>query len=121
MEGNDVVLYDRKNGANQRWKIVYTDEKGAEMEKKGLDTDFGFYRGRAFYIVSNLPMKRVLEVSGSNIVIKMKQYQRTQQQFEFNFKTKTIESVSNKGKSISIQSSGAGANLQIENTNARWW
>jgi len=58
-EGRNVIMWNRHNGANQRWKVVYVD-KAAPIPKEGFNKDFGFYVNRPFYIVSRLPMKRVV-------------------------------------------------------------
>jgi len=57
-EGNELGLSDRTNKGGQQWQIVYKNE--TTMDDEGVDSDFGFHRGRPFYIVSKLPMKRVL-------------------------------------------------------------
>jgi hypothetical protein len=53
-EGQDCLVWGKHNGLNQRWKILYLDEKEKEPTK-GLDDDSGLYRNRPFYIVSRLP------------------------------------------------------------------
>jgi hypothetical protein len=35
-EGNNVITWSRHNGANQKWKILYLDEKDKEPTS-GLD------------------------------------------------------------------------------------
>lgn len=47
--------------------------------KKGMNSDFGFYINRPFYIVSELYMNRVIEVVGArNLVIKVRANRKTQ-------------------------------------------
>jgi hypothetical protein len=60
-EGQPVQVHGRHDGASQRWKILYLDEK-AKTETKGLNEEFGFYINRPFYLVSELPMNRVVEM-----------------------------------------------------------
>ena len=62
-------MHGRHNGANQRWKVVYLDamKKGPT---KGLNRNFGFYINRPFLIMSRLPMRRVIEITGSNVVLR---------------------------------------------------
>jgi len=48
-EGSDVISWRRHNGLNQRWRILYLDQKDAEPTK-GLDKDSGLFRNRPFYI-----------------------------------------------------------------------
>lgn len=47
--------------ANQKWTVVYVDKAEATMTE-GLDKNFGFYINRPFYIVSRMPLRRVIEV-----------------------------------------------------------
>lgn len=61
-EGNNVMMNNRRNAANQRWKILYLDEKDDEPTT-GLDEDSGLYRNRPFYLISRLPKHRALTVS----------------------------------------------------------
>jgi hypothetical protein len=60
-EGQNVQVWNRHNGVNQRWKIVYLDEADKEATK-GLNKDFGLFVNKPFFIVSRMPMKRVIEV-----------------------------------------------------------
>jgi len=63
-EGQEVGVWNRHNGSNQKWNVKYTDEHDIDEPTKGYNKDFGFYIGRPFYIVSKLPMKRVVDVVG---------------------------------------------------------
>jgi hypothetical protein len=63
VEGQNIITYRKHNGLNQRFALLYLDQKKAEPTS-GLDDDTGFYRNRPFYIVSRLPKRRVLEVVG---------------------------------------------------------
>ena len=47
---------------------------------EAMNKDFGFYEGRPFYIVSRMPMKRVAELSGSNILLKRIDFNRNRKQ-----------------------------------------
>jgi hypothetical protein len=89
VEGQAVIVHQRHNGANQRWKIVYTDT--VKTETKGLNEEFGFYINRPFYLVSELPFNRVAEMlNGNNIVLKRWRNNQRQQQFWFDEVTKVI-------------------------------
>lgn len=70
-----------------------------------MNKDFGFEVNRPFYIVSRLPMNRVLEQVGNNGYVRIRQYiaRKTQQQWIFD-ETKTIKSVQSKTLSLEIQS-----------------
>jgi hypothetical protein len=77
---------------NQKWRIVYLDEKDDEPTK-GLDEGSGFYRNRPFWIVSRLPKRRVLEAQGGrNIVIKTRKNNYAPQLFYFDHLTRTVKS-----------------------------
>jgi hypothetical protein len=45
---------------------VYAD-KADKIATKGLDKEFGFEINRPYYIVSNMPMRRVAEMVGTNV------------------------------------------------------
>lgn len=119
-EGNNVIVWKRHNGLNQRWKIMYLDEMKPEPTK-GMDQDSGLYRNRPFYMVSRLPAHRVATVAGRNLTITKKKDGNESQLFYFDHLTRTIKSKQYKGRSVDIQSSGRGRSVQIYNTNARWW
>jgi hypothetical protein len=71
-----VVVHKRHNGLNQRWSIVYVDKKKAGPSK-GINKNFGFHINRPFYIISRLPMRRVIEVvGGRNVVLRTRHYNR---------------------------------------------
>jgi hypothetical protein len=62
-------VHGRHNGANQRWKILYLDKKD-KIAKDGLNEQFGFYRNRPFYMISELsygayPFDRMMEMLGN--------------------------------------------------------
>lgn len=119
-EGQNVIVWKKHNGLNQRWKILYLDEK-KEEPTKGLDEDSGLYRNRPFYITSRLPDHRVLTVSGKNLSITKRTNGNQAQLFYFDHLTRTVKSQQYKGRSIAIQSKGRHQNLQVWDTNARWW
>jgi hypothetical protein len=78
-EGRPVIVWNKHNGANQKWRVVYLDE--AEKEPtKGLHEDFGFHINRPFYLKSRMLFGRVAELVGaSNIVLKRYVKGRTEQ------------------------------------------
>jgi len=59
VETQKVVMSNKHNGANQRWRIVYVDT--FKEQKKGLIEDFGLFANRPFYIRSQLPNGRMAE------------------------------------------------------------
>jgi hypothetical protein len=58
-EAQKVIMYNKHNGANQRWKVVSVDQ--SKEQSKGLIEDFGLYANRPFYIRSRLPNRRFAE------------------------------------------------------------
>jgi hypothetical protein len=62
-------------GVNQRWNVIYLD-KAKKIETKGLNEEFGFHINRPFYIVSELPFNRVLEMHGNTYVYQKMEKQR---------------------------------------------
>jgi hypothetical protein len=91
-----------------------------EPGKGELNSEFGFYVERPFYIVSQCGEKRYLDVLGNNIVVKTPNEFDSQVWF-FDQRTKTIKSSLNKNKSLDIQNSGQTRNLQLWNTNGGWF
>lgn len=63
VEAQRVIMWNRNNKINQRWKIVYVDQ--FKEQSKGLIEDFGLYANRAFYIRSRLPNHRMAECHGN--------------------------------------------------------
>ena len=120
-EGANVGINAKKNQRYQKWNIVYLDTKGRD-KIKGMNTNFGFFINRPFYIVSKMWMSRVVEiVGGRNLVIKSRVHGRNTQQWIFDQKSKTIKSVAYKGRSFDIQNSGTSSNMQAWTTNSRWF
>jgi hypothetical protein len=85
--------------------------------------DFGFKINEPFYIVSRMPFKRVVELTGSNLRINRIDFNRNkkQQHFVFDEVSKTIKSVQTKSYSFNIAGNGNSANLGMTTTNSRWW
>jgi hypothetical protein len=92
VEGQKVLVAKRQDAANQRWKIVYLDKADKE-QTKGLNKEYGMHIDRPFYLVSRLPMRRVVEnVGANNVVLKRYVKGRSAQQFFFDQTSKTIRS-----------------------------
>jgi len=114
-------MWNKHNGLNQKWKILYLDEKDDEPTS-GLDEDSGLYRNRPFYLISRLPKHRALTVhSGRYLRINDKKKDNPHQIFYFDHLTRTVKSKSYTAKSLSIPNRGRNNQLDIESTNARWW
>jgi len=71
VENQNIHMWNKHNGLNQQWDIVYADDMPAEPKKGELNEDFGFYVERPFHIISQMPSRRYLDiVDGRQIVIK---------------------------------------------------
>ena len=98
-------------------------DKAPKIPKEGLNEDFGFYVNRPFYIVSRLPMKRVVQCHGATHV-RLNRYivNRKDQQYYFDPVSKTIRSNNWKNYAMEIQSNGGSKNIRMTATiNSRWW
>jgi hypothetical protein len=64
IEGQKCIVYRRHNGWNQRWRVVYLDDKKnyKKFRTSGFDKEYGFYINRPFYFRSRLPFQRVIEL-----------------------------------------------------------
>jgi len=116
VEAQNVIVWNRHNGLNQRWNIVY--DKDEKAEKTTGMGEYGFKINEPFFIVSRLPMKRVAEAIGaSNVVIKTMVKNRLAQQFFFDQVSKTVKNMQWKDRSLQL----SGNNLIISPTNSRWF
>ena len=94
VEGQNVQVWSRHNNRNQRWNVVYLDKKKKDLGKGQFNRRFGFYVNRPFFIMSKMPMRRVIEVvGGRNLVIKRLVRTRKTQKWIFDQTTKTIKSL----------------------------
>ena len=70
-ENRNIVAATKNSKINQQWDIIYVDEWKGEPTKGQLNEDIGLYVERDFYVVSQLPDNRYLDlVSRRNMVIK---------------------------------------------------
>jgi len=88
--------------------------------KGELNSEYGFYVERPFYIISMCGEKRYLDVIGNNVVVKTPN-EFDSQVWYFDQSTKTIRNTLQKNKSLDIQNSGNTNNLQIWSTNGGWY
>jgi len=69
-EGQNIIVWKRHNGLNQKWRIIYVDTT-KEEKKEGIDLVWGFHYDRPFYLRSKMPGGRTVEVvGGRNLVIR---------------------------------------------------
>jgi hypothetical protein len=64
-EGASLNVLACNGSAGQKWTILYED-KAEKSRTKGMNTDFGFEINRPFFVVSQMPMKRVLTCHGAS-------------------------------------------------------
>jgi hypothetical protein len=77
-ENRNIVVEQRNNKVHQRWRIIYVDEYEKEPTKGQLNKKFGLYVERDFYVVSQLPDNRYLDlINNRNMVIKVPNGRRT--------------------------------------------
>jgi hypothetical protein len=117
-------LWKRHGGKNQKWRVIYEDSKEyKDYAKEGLDKESGFAINRDFYIVSRLPMNRVIEAQGNNqIYLKRWVKNRNAQKWNFNGKDKVIRNGHWKNYCMEIPANGKNADLRITSgINSRWW
>ena len=70
-ENRNIIVWGKHNGLNQQWDIIYVDEYPTEPVKGELNEEFGLYVERPFFIVSQLPDHRFLDlINNRNMVIK---------------------------------------------------
>jgi len=69
-ENRNIIVWTKHGKINQQWDIVYADEWPEPPKKGELNPDFGMYVERHFYIISQLPSHRHLDVIGNKLAIK---------------------------------------------------
>jgi hypothetical protein len=119
-ENRNIVVEGRNGKIHQKWKVIYVDEYEKEPTKGQLNKKFGLYVERDFYVISQLPDKRYLDlINNRNMVIKIPNGRRTQVWY-FHQQSLTIRTRYN-NQSWDIQSSGRTNNMQIWSTNSNWF
>ena len=119
-ENRNIIAYPLHRRINQQWDIIYADEWKGEPGKGELNEEFGLYVEKDFYIVSQLPANRYLEViDNRNLAIKFSNGRNTQRWY-FDQRSLTIKTRLN-NQSWDIRSSGRTNNMQIWSTNSGWW
>jgi hypothetical protein len=54
LEAQPTYVWTAHNGASQKWRIIYVDQKQPE-QSKGLNKQFGLYINRPFVIQTQMP------------------------------------------------------------------
>jgi membrane carboxypeptidase/penicillin-binding protein PbpC len=119
-ENQNVQIFNKNGKINQQWEVVYADQYPEEPTKGELNTDFGLYVERDFYVVSELPDHRYLDlINNRNMVIKTPNGRKTQIWY-FDQKSLTIKTRYN-NQSWDIKSAGKTNDMQIWSTNSGWF
>ena len=92
-ENRNIEVQNKNNGFNQQWDIVYVDEWKGEPRKGEMNEKFGLIVEKDFYVVSQLPDNRYLDLIDSyrNMVIKIPNG-RISQRWYFHQQSLTIRS-----------------------------
>jgi membrane carboxypeptidase/penicillin-binding protein PbpC len=119
-ENQNIQIYNRHGRINQQWEVIYADQYPEEPVKGELNSDFGIYVERDFYVVSELDSHRYLDlINNRNMVIKTSNGRNTQKWY-FDQKTLTIKTRLN-NQSWDVKSSGKSSSMQIWSTNSQWF
>jgi hypothetical protein len=119
-ENKNLIVQQAHGRMNQQWDIVYADEWKGEPGKGDLNEKFGLYVERDFYVVSELPQHRYLDlINNRNMVIKIPNGRKTQVWY-FHQQSLTIRTRLN-NQSWDIKSAGKTNNMQIWSTNSGWF
>jgi hypothetical protein len=119
-ESRNVQIYNKHGKINQQWDLIYADEMPAEPKKGELNERFGLYVERDFYIVSEMPSNKYLDlINNRNMVIKTSNGRKTQIWY-FDQKSLTIKTRLN-NQSFDIKSAGKTNDMQIWSTNSGWF
>jgi hypothetical protein len=118
-ENRNILMWNKHNGLNQQWDIIYVKDMPAEPKKGEMNTDFNFKVDTNFHIVSKMASGRYLDILGNNIVIKTANGRNTQNWY-FHQPSRTVRNRGN-NRSFDIQNAGRSNNMQVWNTNSGWF
>lgn len=118
---NQQLLWWKKHGGiNQQWTILYLDEMAPEPKIGDFIPEYGMKWKVDFYLVSQLPSRRYVDLIGHDMKIKTPNGRLTQK-FYFDYVTKTIVSKKFTNMSMDIQSNGSSTNMRVAGTNKQWF
>jgi hypothetical protein len=89
-ENRNIIMWNKHNGLNQQWDVIYVEDMKPEPKKGEMNDDFNLVVERPFHIISELPSHRFLDLIGRNVVIKTPNGFNTQTWW-FDQRTKTIK------------------------------
>jgi len=119
-ENRNIVMEQRNGKVHQKWRVVYVEDYAEEPTKGQFNEKFGLYVERDFYVISELPMHRYLDIPDNrNMAIKVKTGRKTQVWY-FHQQSLTIRTRYN-NQSFDIKSAGKTNDMQIWSTNSGWF
>jgi hypothetical protein len=84
-ENQNVIVWNRHNGKNQQWDIVYADLPPPKIE---------FKPNQPFIIINQMAGKRLLTLDGQNFIIRTRN-NSPEQLFKFDPSSRTIKMYAN--------------------------
>jgi hypothetical protein len=66
-EGQNVIVWGKHKGLNQKWNIVYVDA-AVKAKGKGLNKQFGLFISRPFVLIPESAPTTYMEMSGNTYV-----------------------------------------------------
>ena len=118
-ENRNIGVFNKDGKVGQTWDIIYADEMPADLKKGDLNKDWGMIIEEPFYVISNLPTGRYLDVLGRNMVIKTRNGFPSQEWY-FHQQSRTIKNKKN-NLSWDIKNAGKTTDMQTWNTNSGWF
>jgi len=115
----DIIAHKKHNGLNQQWDLLYVKTLKPALKKGDLNKRYGLYIQRPFFIQTQMPSNRYLDIVNGAVVLKTPNSFKSQQWY-FDNVTKTIRSVKT-NQSFNIQGNGRSKHLRLYNNNSRWW
>lgn len=110
-DGQNVIVWKKHNGRNQKWNIVYINEDSVQT---------GIIPDKPFRLVTKLRSGRVLTRTGNNVVIRSRN-DKEDQIFVLDSKTKNIVPTTNKKLSLDIGDFGKNRYLDwMSNKDSQW-
>jgi hypothetical protein len=121
---NRVQWWELNKSKAQQWDLVYVDEIPRDPIKGELNEKFGFIVERDFYLVSQLPSRRLLtRITDANKVVIKVQNGLNNQKWFFNQKTLSLHNREVPSYGLNVISNGASASMNIVSIGAgrQWW
>jgi len=77
-ENRNVIMWNKHNGLNQQWDIMYVDEMKPMPKKGEMNDDWNLKVDWPFHIQSMMKSGRYLDRIGNNVVLKTANNRPTQ-------------------------------------------